>query len=282
MASPLSGCIVIDLTGDALITLSNSGAMFAVWKEPLDVAGNSGDTRTDGFSKEERDRAKLSGWEEWGKKDLEHDEREQPEPQDDSLGSSLSDTWTKETCMLSAATSSVEPNASTAVVYQVSLAHLATASPTFKRELQSCGEHQKDGNGFSRLECSNWDPEAFEILLNTLHTRYRRVPKQLTLEMLAKVAVMVEHYKCWEALEPISQTWIRHVRVHHPMPLEYCKDLVLWMLIAWVFKLPKEFTRTTALALRQCREPSIQDMHVGIPTSILRMRSKRYDHEQHN
>ncbi|USP76614.1 hypothetical protein yc1106_03888 [Curvularia clavata] len=276
MASPPSGRVIIDSTGDALVTLNNSGVAFGAWNEPLYIADNSGDTRTEGFGddfacREERDGAESPSWMKWGET-LKHDEREQPEPQDHPQVPSLSDSWIQKS---SAATDSVELDASTAIVYQVSLAHLATASPTFRMELQSCRKHQKDHDGFSRLECSDWDPEAFEILLNTLHTRYRRVPKQLTLELLAKVAVMVEHYKCWEAFEPISQTWIRHVRVHHPMPSAYCRELMLWMLIAWVFKLPKEFTKTTTLALQQCTESRIQDMGLVIPPSILQALENR-------
>lgn len=275
MASRQSDHIVIDLTGDALMTLNDSGAVFAVWSEPLGTASDSGDTSTDdtreGYSYEdERDGEELPDWMKWDDTELEQDGPVQPEQQPDTPVPSISNSQTQENPACASPTDLVRSK-DTSIIYQISSAHLLSASPKFRSELQSSKNRQKDGDGFLRMESSDWNPEAFEILLNTLHTRYRRVPKQLSLEMLAKVAVMVEYYQCWEAFELISQTWIQHVRLHNPVPPNYDRDLVLWMMIAWVFKLPKEFAKTTALALRQCTESSIQDMGLGIPSLILRM-----------
>jgi hypothetical protein len=38
--------------------------------------------------------------------------------------------------------------------------------------------------------------------------QHRQVAKQLTLEMLTKVAVLVDYYMCWEAFDLISSVWI--------------------------------------------------------------------------
>ncbi|XP_014558706.1 hypothetical protein COCVIDRAFT_35998 [Bipolaris victoriae FI3] len=229
MTSPQSSRVIIDPTGDALITLESPGKVFALWIEPQDSSSDSGDIETEDLSE-----------------DLDYEDHSDGEELPNWMSLSLP------------------------LVYQVSSAHLITASPKFGSELLSSRDDQKDSSSLHHIKCSDWDPEAFEILLNTLHTRYRRVPKQLSLEMLAKIAVMVDHYKCWEAFELISQTWIRHIRVCHPMPQTYSCDLMLWMLVTWVFKLPKEFTRATAIVLRQCTESKIQDMGLRIPPSILR------------
>jgi hypothetical protein len=275
MGSPQSGRIIIDPTGDALITLENPRTIFALWTEPLGAAGDSEDISTgdtsEGISYEDEDDGEeLPNWMKWDETDVEHDEEEQPKQQDESSVLSTSEAKSQKSSLHPTIIDSIEPAVPLAVVYQVSSAHLITASPKFKSELQSLIHNQKDDNGHYRLDCSNWDPEAFEIFLNTLHTRYRRVTKQLSLEMLAKVAVMIEHYQCWEAFELISQTWIKHVRMCHPMPSTYSRDLMLWMQVAWVFKLPKEFTRTTTIALHQSTESSIPEMGLGIPPSILR------------
>lgn len=276
MTSPQSSRVIIDPTGDALITLGSSGKVFALWIEPQDSSSDSGDIETEDLSEDldyedHSDGEELPNWMRWDESDPEYDLQEQPKHQDESIRSTIPERRTHGVEVPPAPVHPCKRSLSLPLVYQVSSAHLITASPKFGSELLSSRDDQKDSSSLHHIKCSDWDPEAFEILLNTLHTRYRRVPKQLSLEMLAKIAVMVDHYKCWEAFELISQTWIRDIRVCHPMPQTYSCDLMLWMLVTWVFKLPKEFTRATAIVLRQCTESKIQDMGLRIPPSILRM-----------
>ncbi|KAJ5031504.1 hypothetical protein J3E72DRAFT_391494 [Bipolaris maydis] len=280
MASSQSSHVIIDPTGDSLITLESPGRVFALWMEPLDTSSDSEDVGTEDLTEEldyedHSDGEELPNWMRWDESDPEYDVQEQSKQQNGPMLSTIPGIWTHGVDATSAAIHPAKPSPSLPIIYQVSSAHLITASPKFGSELLSLRDSQKDSNSLYHIKCLGWDPEAFEILLNTLHTRYRRVPKQLSLEMLTKIAVMVDYYECWEAFELISQTWIRHIRVCHPMPQTYSRDLMLWMLVTWVFKLPKEFTRATAVVLRQCTESRIQDMGLGIPPSILRMLEAR-------
>ncbi|KAL6158361.1 hypothetical protein ACJQWK_03253 [Exserohilum turcicum] len=273
MDSPRHNLVIIDSAGDTLLILENPADTFAVWTEPVDAANDSEDISTEDNGEEVP--CKCSDDEsphctEWEETDGEHDEDERSKQRSKPPVPSVPVGWNEENQPASTAVDSSQQCTPTAIIYQVSSAHLMIASPRFMSEMKSLDSGRKDSNGFYHLKASNWDPDALEILLNTLHTRYRRVAKDLTLEMLAKVATIVNHYGCGEAFELISETWIRHARVRYPMPQTYDRDLILWMFVAWVFRFPKEFRKSTAITLRHCPEAKIQDMGLGIPPAVLR------------
>jgi hypothetical protein len=62
----------------------------------------------------------------------------------------------------------------------------------------------------------------------------KRVTK-VYLEMLAKTAVLVDCYECSEAIELFFTMWIADLRNNSAVPSTYCRELVLWIWIAWVF-----------------------------------------------
>lgn len=158
------------------------------------------------------------------------------------------------------------------VHYYVSSRHLALASGFFKSSLAKDGwiEGQPSAaDGKYHLSAMDWDPEAFLILLQIMHLRNRHVPRSLTLEMLAKMAVLVDYYRCREAIEVFSEMWINFARSTSPMPSTYGRNLVLWMCVAWVFKLPTEFEQTTKTAFSRSKIPTIQGMGLPIPKLVL-------------
>lgn len=155
--------------------------------------------------------------------------------------------------------------------YHVSSRHLALASGFFKSSLARNGWLESQPNpvdGKYHISASDWDPETFLILLDIFHLRNRAVPRKLSLEMLAKMPVLVDYYRCSEAVEIFSDMWINTVRESAPVPSEYSRDLMLWMCIAWVFKLPTEFEKTTKTAFMTCRSQAIENMSLPIPKPI--------------
>jgi hypothetical protein len=158
------------------------------------------------------------------------------------------------------------------VYYYVSSRHLALASGFFKSALAKDGwleGHPSAEDGKYHLSTADWDPEAFLILLRIFHLRNRDVPRSLTLEMLARIAVLVDYYRCSEAVEIFSEIWINAARSACPVPATYGRDLVLWMCIAWVFKLPAEFEQTTKAAIMQSETPTVQNMDLPIPGVVI-------------
>ncbi|KAF1959275.1 hypothetical protein CC80DRAFT_585679 [Byssothecium circinans] len=140
------------------------------------------------------------------------------------------------------------------VHYHVSSILLKTASPKFASMLS--GEIWKEGirneeDGCYYILVEKWDAEAFLILLNVLHLRNRQVPRSVSLSMLTKIAVLADYFTCTEAIELSTEIWVKDLKDTTPIPSNYCQNLILWMCITWVLRLPQEFTQATGIAIRQ-------------------------------
>jgi hypothetical protein len=140
------------------------------------------------------------------------------------------------------------------VSYYVSRRHLVSASSTLDRMIS--GADWKEGNldendGLYHVPAQDWDSEALLYVLQILHLCNGQVPRTIPLEMLAKIAVLIDFYDCAEALELFTESWIEYLRVTAPVPSYFCRDLMLWMCIAWVLKLPQEFVQATTVAIRR-------------------------------
>ena len=242
--------VVIAEYGDVLLTLRNPGAPFAVWE----CEAEDGDAANESVIKEE------------GKEDEDPDQDQKVEgPPQKKRGLAERSSQGAENQDVSG-----DDAECPCFVYQVSSQHLITASPKFKSELTSWSESLKGEDGFYHINTTDWDQEAFTILLNMLHLRFRQVPKSLSLELLAKVAMLVDYYRCWEAFDLIADLWITDLRKEHKIPQTYSRESMLWMLVSWVFKLDEVFSSTTKNALLQNDEPSVRDMALGIPPVIIR------------
>lgn len=148
---------------------------------------------------------------------------------------------------------SVEPEEDE-VWYYVSQRHLVSASPTLDRMIS--GAVWKEGNrdesdGLYHVPAEDWDAEALLYVLQVLHLRNGQVPRTVSLEMLAKITVLIDFYECAEALQSFTERWVERLRVTSPVPSFLCRDLMLWMCIAWVLGLPQEFEQTTTVAMRR-------------------------------
>lgn len=167
----------------------------------------------------------------------------------------------------------VEPKIEEGIRFQVCAGNLMSASPWFNRVLR------KDGWMESRLDpvdrwfhisAQDWDEEAFLILMNVFHLRNHEVPRTLTLEMLAKFAVLTDYYECGESVDLIVGLWVADLRAKTAIPTRYCRDLILWIWISWTFKLSDVFKKVTAVAITQSDEP-IPDLGLPIPAWITGM-----------
>ncbi|KAF2127448.1 hypothetical protein P153DRAFT_67816 [Dothidotthia symphoricarpi CBS 119687] len=143
------------------------------------------------------------------------------------------------------------------------------ASSWFKRALtkekwSESGRHESDGR--FHVYAEDWDAEAFLIVLNIFHLRNRQVPRTVTLEMLAKVAVLVDYYECGEAIEVFTTMWLHDLK-QMPMPTTLCRELILWIWVAWTFELSEQFKLATMVAISQSAV-TIQTLGLPIPSKI--------------
>ncbi|KAJ5761059.1 hypothetical protein N7520_008215 [Penicillium odoratum] len=88
-----------------------------------------------------------------------------------------------------------EPAAQIIFRIQVSAKHLSFASPVFKTILKGGWKESITflQKGTVELTAESWDVEALLILLRAIHGQYRLITQKLTLEMLAKVAVIADY-----------------------------------------------------------------------------------------
>ncbi|KAF4438719.1 hypothetical protein F53441_12735 [Fusarium austroafricanum] len=149
----------------------------------------------------------------------------------------------------------------------VSGKHLELASSLFKTMLTGpFVEGKADDSGLRRVTASDWDPEAFKIVLTIMHGYHRDVPKSLSLEMLAKLAMIVDYYECHECVELYTDIWLEGLKSE--MPTVYGRDCILCMFISWVFSQPDMFRNMTQIALRYSGK-LIEAENFPIPADIL-------------
>ncbi|KAJ9217576.1 hypothetical protein DTO166G4_758 [Paecilomyces variotii] len=151
---------------------------------------------------------------------------------------------------------------------QVSAKHLVLASPVFKQILtggwkESVTYLQK---GSVEITTEGWDVEALLILLRVMHCQNYHVPRKLTLEMVAKVAVLADYYECKEAIRFSADTWIKSLE--EVPPDRYCRDLILWLWISYYLKLPGQFQKASSIAISQSNG-WINNCGLPIPDKVL-------------
>jgi len=163
------------------------------------------------------------------------------------------------------------------IQYHVSSSHLRLASPKFESMLFRGNWKEgipNENDGCYYIPTEDWDGEAFLILLNALHLRNRQVPRSVSLVMLAKIAVLVDYYNCAEAVELSTEMWVKHLKNTTPIPSKYCRDLMLWMCIAWVLRLPQEFAQTTAVAIKRSKQEELSTLGLPITGFVGRSASR--------
>ncbi|KAL4938178.1 hypothetical protein BDV06DRAFT_232058 [Aspergillus oleicola] len=151
---------------------------------------------------------------------------------------------------------------------QVSAKHLILASLVFKKILtggwkESAAYQQK---GFVEIKAESWDIDALMILLRAVHGQLYDIPHKLTLEMLAKVAVLADYYDCRQTLFVYKDIWIE--ALEEPVPPNYSQALVLWIWVAWFFQLPAQFKEATSNAMTRSHG-FISNLRLPIPANVM-------------
>jgi len=114
-------------------------------------------------------------------------------------------------------------------------------------------ENTNDTGSPRIVQALNWDKQALLIILNIIHGRTRAVPRHIDLEMLAKIAVMVDYYGCLEAVEHFVEVWRDNLK--EALPTTYSRELVLHMTVASMFRHTEDLEQLSSTCLRVCRGP---------------------------
>lgn len=116
--------------------------------------------------------------------------------------------------------------------------HLTLSCPQFERTLQ---QGFREGNelqstGCLELPIEDWEAMPFLILMMMIHGRTRAVPRKISLKRLSEMAVLVDYYECYEAVEVFSGMWIDALEQGRRLSLSSIIDAQRWLFMSWVFQ----------------------------------------------
>jgi hypothetical protein len=94
------------------------------------------------------------------------------------------------------------------------------------------------------------------------------MPRRVSLELLAKIAVLVDYYGCYEAVEVFAELWLQELKSQRQLPAHVSRELVLWLCVSWVFGDADTFTSVTSTALQQSQGP-LPTLGLPIPERII-------------
>ncbi|KAH0522012.1 hypothetical protein TsFJ059_005932 [Trichoderma semiorbis] len=123
------------------------------------------------------------------------------------------------------------------VQMRLSSKHLTLASKYFQKMTANNWKESKEATpevGYSYvINANDWDEKALLLLMNIIHGRTSKVPRYIELELLAKIAVLVDYYQCHEAVAFYSHTWLRSINIGIPRQGE--RDYMLRLVVCLVF-----------------------------------------------
>ena len=152
----------------------------------------------------------------------------------------------------------------------VSSRHMMLASQYFQRILSGNFNEAITlrNKGHVTITLSD-DLDAMIILLNIIHGASRKVPRQVNLGLLSKLAVLVRRFEVLETVGYFSDTWIDNFR-RKGLPKLYNEKVLPLIFVFSVFDRPSEFKDMTRLAQREGNEKLDEDVRdVPISHSII-------------
>ncbi|KAK5663981.1 hypothetical protein OQA88_193 [Cercophora sp. LCS_1] len=155
------------------------------------------------------------------------------------------------------------------VTFLVSSRHLMLASPILKTALTGPWAESVTGSDerLRRIGAKDWSAEATTIFLAVVHHRWARVPREVDLELLCKIAVIVDYFRAHEVFQLIAPVWIEKIDRAFPTK-DGLRAQILWLCVSWVFENAAIFERATRVIL----ETSFADMgalQLPIPSRII-------------
>ncbi|KAG5767868.1 hypothetical protein H9Q69_001896 [Fusarium xylarioides] len=138
-----------------------------------------------------------------------------------------------------------EDHESREVRMRISSKHLSFVSSTFRDLLLT--SNKKDVSAqcsdcssspsrpFTRVHTIGWDAVALTIVLDAIHGRHAEIPRVINLGLLARIATVVEYYKCQEVIHVFFGYWQRNIIRQGGFPTTLCKRTLLWLYICMVF-----------------------------------------------
>lgn len=163
------------------------------------------------------------------------------------------------------------------VKIRVSSKHLTLASRYFKSRLCGCWSEgailESDGYVVVPVYCSN--SNALFILLRIIHCQTREVPREVDLQMLCDIAVLVDFYDLYDAVEFFSSLWIDNLMSKGPAFSSTYRNnpameklIVQWVWVSYAFGYRTIFRQTTERVFRNSLGP-MERYGLPIPNKVV-------------
>ncbi|KAK1249243.1 hypothetical protein MKX07_002759 [Trichoderma sp. CBMAI-0711] len=156
---------------------------------------------------------------------------------------------------------------------ELSSSKLALASPKCRQMTPSNLPETRSNVAYKYiLLAESWDEKALELVMSIIHGHTADIPERISLDTLAKVAVVVAHYECSEVLKPYADKWI--AKLDEPFPTSYGRNLVLRLFVSWVFADEFDFKELTRVVVRESRGP-MHSLGLPLPERIIKAVDKK-------
>jgi hypothetical protein len=82
--------------------------------------------------------------------------------------------------------------------------------------------------------------------MNIIHARNNLLPEEITFPTLVNLAILVDKYNFHDSVTRWARGWACHLQIQVPKTI--CNELACCICVSWVFRLPVEFAKATAVA----------------------------------
>ena len=157
------------------------------------------------------------------------------------------------------------------VTFLVSSRHLILASPVLKAALAGGWKESapRETDNLREVRTEGWDVQAMVIFMSIIHHKWSQVPRDVDLELLAKIAVVADYYQTYEMVQLIGALWVESLRTS--LPDVYGRKLVLWICISSMFRHHEAFRHATKIAVRDC-PGDFETLELPIPSAVVGMK----------
>jgi hypothetical protein len=137
---------------------------------------------------------------------------------------------------------------------RLSSKHSILASKYFESALTQGFAESQPVSGYAHVvTADSMFVEALQLVFSIVHGQTHQVPRTISLDLLAKVAVVVDYYKFHKAVDFYFHVWIKEIS--QPRVWLYGPDFLLRLVVACIFQETDIFTQLTLTVLWQARGP---------------------------
>jgi hypothetical protein len=125
-------------------------------------------------------------------------------------------------------------------------------------------------DGRRHVSMEGFDLTAFRTVMDIIHgkTDKARVPRDITLDMLGKISVLVDDLECHDNVDIFAEVWIDKLKVLKPPTTKtYDRQLIIWIFVSSVFRQATIFQQVTRTAIMKS-EGSIPTLGLPIREKI--------------